>query len=1109
MYTLKKVIVATSVAAALGVGYQLYSDNHADKLTLGEELASIYERDFSKKSRKSYDKPQEAINFALEKRLPLGETELDYSKYREAVRLADQMPQYSSALNQTLPTRAEVRADPSLRAAFLTEADITGGNEEVGLWENLGPGNIGGRVRSLVINPEDENIVYTAGVAGGVWKSDDAGESWAPLDDMLPNLAVTTLVMDPNDPDTLYAGTGEGFFNADAVRGDGIFVTTDAGETWNPVDFTAGNTDFAFVNKLAISPNDSNTLYAATSTGIFRTQDAGDSWSLVHDGSDVRVGCTDLSVRNDLQTDTIVASCGSFDPSRIVHSTDGGDTFEVVLQEPEMGRSTIAIAPSDQSIIYVLNATNQSTTNNVGSLGLNAVYRSDDGGATWATQYNVDDDTFIVGNDVLPPLAAGQTQFVVPVNPNDVGFSILTNPLSYLLPTCGLGFQGNGPANQGWYDNIIQVDPVNPDIVWAGGIDIFRSSDAGQSWGITSGWYLPTDNTQYAHADNHIFTFTPGYDGVDNQSIYVGNDGGIQRVANATSGRTLTPQEYCALGLQFGFGLAPEIFGLTTFAPDDTLIAWENLNSNLQITQYYNGTAFPGGETYFGGTQDNGTILGTDAAGTDNWIEIQGGDGGYVAVDPTNTDVLFAEFTRLSLTRSNDGGQSFADATNGITGGGFPFITTFKMDANNPQRLWILGSAIWRTDDQADNWVQASANLPLSNLGENGRAIAIAPTNSNRVIVGSNAGFIYRNDDAGNADATTVWESSEDLGGFISSVAFDPQDENIAYATSSTFGQNHIFRSTDAGATWTAIDNLGEPNGIPDIPVHSIVVDPEDSRRLFVGTDLGVFVSIDTGANWMVENGGFANTPTETLEFEGRTLFAFTHGRSAYRVRLNDLLRTSDSTATTAEDTALEVQPASFVDNIDGAGVFVPQFIEIVSVSNGSLANGDDAVNAGDIIAIDDLDGLMFTPSQDFNGTADISWQARNDVQVVTREPATIAVEVTPVNDAPVGQPILDVTAANDGTFVLNVSGNFSDVDGDTLTFSATGLPEGLGISSDGTIAGDPPGGTTSNVTVTVTDGEETASSSFTLTIPSSGGSLNIQLLIALAVLIGLRRRKF
>ncbi|TDF41629.1 hypothetical protein EYS14_01895 [Alteromonadaceae bacterium M269] len=641
----------------------------------------------------------------MAKRLLQGEAELDYSKYREAVRLADQMPQYSSALNQLLPTRAEIRTNPSLQAAFAAEAYITGGNEEVGLWENLEPGNIGGRARSLVIHPEDENIMYTAGVAGGVWKSDDACESWTQLDDMLPNLAVTTLAMDSNAPDTLYAGTGEGFFNGDAVRGGGIFVTTDAGEIWSAVEFTAGKTDFAFVNKLAVSFNDSDTLYAATREDIFGAQDAGDSWSLVHDGSDAFVGCTDLSVRNDLEKDTTVASCGSFAPGRIVYSTDGGDTFNVVLQEAAMGRFTIAIAPSDQNIIYALNATNQSTTNNVGSLGLNAVFRSDDGGATWTTQYSVDDDTTLNG--------AGLN---VPVNPDDVGFLILNNPLLGVLPACGINFQQQFP--QDWYDNIIQVDPVNSDVVWAGGIDVLRSSDAGQSWGLTSAWFLPTDDPHYAHADNHIFTFTPGYDGVDNQTIYVSNDGGIQRVANATTGRTLTTLEYCGLALEFGFGVTPENFGVDTFTTDEAILTWENLNNNLQITQYYNGTAFPGGETYFGGTQDNGTILGTDAAGTDNWIEIFGGDGGYVAVDPTNTDILFAETTNLSIRRSTDGGQNFATVTNGITGGGFPFITTFIMDSNNPQRLWILGSAIWRTDDQADNWVKLVQTLEVQVLKE-------------------------------------------------------------------------------------------------------------------------------------------------------------------------------------------------------------------------------------------------------------------------------------------------------------------------------------------------------------------------------------------------------
>jgi photosystem II stability/assembly factor-like uncharacterized protein len=1093
MYILKKVIVATSVVAALGVGYQLSSDNPADKFISNEGLANAFERELSKKSRKAYDKPQEANDFALEKRLPQGASGIDYSRYREAIRQVDLMPQYSSALQQVLPNRAALRANPSLAAEAGLD-DVTGGNEELGLWENLGPGNIGGRTRSLVINPEDENIIYTAGVAGGVWKSDDAGENWSVLDDMLPNLAVTTLVMDPNDPDTLYAGTGEGFFNGDAVQGDGVFVTTDAGETWEPVSFTAGNVNFNFVNKLAFSPNDSNTLYAATREGIFRTQDAGDSWVLVHDGSDVAVGCTDISVRNDLETDTIVAACGSFLPGRIVHSIDGGDTFEVVLQEAAMGRSTIAIAPSDQNIIYVLNATNQFTTNNVGSLGLNAVFRSDDGGATWATQYSVDEDTALAGT------------FTVPVNPDDIGFSILNNPLFMVLPACGIGFQ-NTAFSQGWYDNIIQVDPINPDVVWTAGIDIFRSTDAGESWGLTSAWFLPTDDPQYAHADNHILTFPPGYDGVDNQSLYVGNDGGVQRVANAGSGRALTTLEYCGIALENGFGVVPEDFGVDTFVAEEDNLVWENLNNGLQITQYYNGAAFPDGETYFGGTQDNGTLLGTDTAGTDDWIEILGGDGGYVAVDPTNPDILFAENTGLSIQRSNDGGQSFAGVTNGITGGGFPFITAFIMDSNNPQRLWILGSAIWRTDDQADNWVQASTNL--GDAGVEGRSVAHAPTNSNRVIVGTDNGFIFRNADAGNADATTVWESSEDLGGFISSVAFDPQDENIAYATSSTFGQNHIFRSTDAGATWTPIDNLGLPNGIPDIPVHSIVVDPADSRRLFVGTDLGVFVSIDTGANWMVENGGFANTPTETLEFEGRNLFAFTHGRSAYRVSLNDLLRVSDSEEITAEDTALEISGDGFADSLDGANVFEAEFIEFVSFSNGTLTSDGESVSAGDILPIDALGELMFTPSQDFNGDAAIEWQARNDIQVVTRGTATVSVEVTPVNDAPVAQQIPDTEGQTDTEITVNVAGSFSDVDGDALTFSATGLSEGLTISPAGVITGDPIGGSVLAVTVTASDGEATASSTFNLSIPSSGGSLNINLLIALMILIGLRRRKY
>ena len=113
-------------------------------------------------------------------------------------------------------------------------------------------------------------------------------------------------------------------------------------------------------------------------------------------------------------------------------------------------------------------------------------------------------------------------------------------------------------------------------------IDILRSDDGGQSWGLTSSWFLDTDNDQYAHADIHIFAFPPNYDGTTVEHMYVGNDGGIQRVNNAATGRTLSVLEYCGIALEVGFGVTPEDFGVPTFVPDDTIVDWDNLNTLLK-----------------------------------------------------------------------------------------------------------------------------------------------------------------------------------------------------------------------------------------------------------------------------------------------------------------------------------------------------------------------------------------------------------------------------------------------------------------------------------------------------------------------------------------------
>jgi hypothetical protein len=209
------------------------------------------------------------------------------------------------------------------------------------------------------------------------------------------------------------------------------------------------------------------------------------------------------------------------------------------------------------------------------------------------------------------------------------------------------------------------------------------------------------------------------------------------------------------------------------------------------------------------------------------------------------------------------------------------------MDPGNSQRLWTGGSKLWRTSDGAANWAQASASLAANGLMP---AIAVAPSSADFVLAGDHRGRIHRTNTGTTSTAATVWADVLPRNGYVSWVAFDPADHNIAYATYSTFGGTHVWKSANAGASWTPLDGTA-PNNLPDVPVHCIVVDPANTSRLFIGTDVGVFTSIDGGANWAVENTGFPNVITESLSINTggatRFLFAFTHGRGAYRVILN------------------------------------------------------------------------------------------------------------------------------------------------------------------------------------------------------------------------------
>jgi hypothetical protein len=159
------------------------------------------------------------------------------------------------------------------------------------------------------------------------------------------------------------------------------------------------------------------------------------------------------------------------------------------------------------------------------------------------------------------------------------------------------------------------------------------------------------------------------------------------------------------------------------------------------------------------------------------------------------------------------------------------------------------------------------------------------------VLAGTSNGFIYRNDDARSATPATAWPGVQLREGFVSSITHHPDYADVVYATFAGFGGNHVWKSTNGGVSWAPLDGEGDGQ-IPDIPVHSLVVDPRRSQRLFIGTDLGVMVSIDGGAHWMTEVDGMPKAVTEWLVIaasaEGRSLYAFTHGRGVWRATLTD-----------------------------------------------------------------------------------------------------------------------------------------------------------------------------------------------------------------------------
>jgi len=671
-------------------------------------------------------------------------------------------------------------------------------NKEGGIetltWAQVGPGNYGGRIRSIAIHPTNPDLVYIAAVSGGVWKTTDGGNTWAALKDDMENLAVCSMVMDPANPNIIYAGTGEGYFNGDAQRGEGIFKTTDAGTTWTQLTSTK-NISYYYVNKLMIDQS-TNALYAGTRKGLYRSTDGGNSFTtILSSGTGADVHCTDIEIAY-TSPSTLFASFGLFNDAVIWRSIDGGSSFQSNFGQTGHGRIEMAISASNPQVVYA--AFHDLSTN-----GVSVMVKTTDKGGNWSTI------------TVPGPSYAGATNYA---------------------------------GNQAWYDNILFVDPDNANILYAGGIDFWKSTNGGTNWTQKTNWYQQSGAPQYVHADHHAISFAPS----NSSLMFLGTDGGIYRSSN--KGET-----------------------------------WVSKNNNLTITQFYYGAIGPTGNNYFGGTQDNGTLKGGSSS---TWGEILGGDGGATEVDYNNANNIYMEYVNLALFKTTNGGSTFFSAMNGIPKG--PnfydgttdrtlFISPFTMDPNNPQILAAGTYRVFRTTDGSANWAAISGDLTGDGSGSNGAtisALAIAKGNSSVIYAAASNGYLQVTTNAG---GTWNLRKTGLPTAYITKVVTDPNNPATAFVTFSGFDSGKkVYKTTNYGQNWTNITG-----NLPNIPTNSIFVSPSDVNNIYVGTDLGLFVTANGGTSW-VKDTGLPGVNIMDLDYRASDskLVAATHGRSMFAATL-------------------------------------------------------------------------------------------------------------------------------------------------------------------------------------------------------------------------------
>ncbi len=662
---------------------------------------------------------------------------------------------------------------------------------------------------------------------------------------------VVDIEFDPKNPATVYAAAATG----------GVFKSMDTGKTWLPI---FDEQTVLTIGDIGVDPVNPQIVYVGTGEangghnnfpggGVYKSTNGGQSWQLMGLENTASIGRILVDPLNPQRV--FVAAVGSYfqpNPERgIFRSEDGGLSWSNVLFiSDSTGAIDIVMNPNEPDTLFAAMWERVHRPNSSRLYGqTSSIYRSYDGGENWELLLNglpdpsltqvgriglslclsIPNTIYALYND-----GAAYTGLFKTTNGGDSWTDI--DP--YKIISAGTG----KPKPYSWYFGQVRVHPSNPNKVFVMDVSLMNSEDSGRRWHFVRASGL--------HVDHHALAFHP----IDPSIIIEGNDGGIN---------------------------------VSIDGGDN----WSKV-LHLPVTQFYEiGLDQSNPERLYGGTQDNGTMR-TWTGSISDWRIIYPLDGFYVVVDPTNPNIIYAESQYGDLGKSTNGGQIFFPARNGINlSEKTNWSTPVVMDPDDPQVLYYGTNRIYRTENGAISWTPISPNLtdgvPDKKLGTV-TTIAVAPTNSGVIYAGTDDSHVWVTRDNGQ-----VWTdiSAALPYRWVTRVVVDPKDENIAYVTFSGLKwkdpQPHVFRTTNMGLGWEDISS-----NLPDAPVNAFAVDPINTKVLFLGSDVGAFVSFDLGQSWQPLGTGLPMVSVYDLKIHPTEHFlvAGTYGRSMYKLDLTTLI---------------------------------------------------------------------------------------------------------------------------------------------------------------------------------------------------------------------------